>query len=188
MWQNPFANPDARAAIEKTSVWFTAYPISMITKPGSSFLGSLGDPELWKAFQAIGIDGLHTGPVKKAGGLDGWDATPSVDGHFDRISTQIDDEFGTEEEFRAMCEVASAHDGTVIDDIVPGPHGQGRRLPAGRDEGRRLPRHLPHGRDPRVRTGTCCRASRAAATRSTSTSRPRTSCRRPATSSAGCSG
>jgi hypothetical protein len=31
MWQNPFANPDARAAIEKTSVWFTAYPISMIT-------------------------------------------------------------------------------------------------------------------------------------------------------------
>ena len=36
MWQNPFANPDPRAAIEKTSVWFTAYPISMITKPGSS--------------------------------------------------------------------------------------------------------------------------------------------------------
>ncbi len=125
MWQNPFANPDARAAIEKTSVWFTAYPISMITKPGSSFLGSLGDPELWNAFQAIGIDGLHTGPVKKAGGLDGWDATPSVDGHFDRISTQIDAEFGTEEEFRAMCEVAAAHDGTVIDDIVPGHTGKG---------------------------------------------------------------
>ena len=33
MWQNPFANPDPRAAIEKASVWFTAYPISMITKP-----------------------------------------------------------------------------------------------------------------------------------------------------------
>ena len=125
MWQNPFANPDPRAAIEKTSVWFTAYPISMITKPGTSFLGSLGDPELWKAFQQIGIDGLHTGPVKKAGGLDGWDATPSVDGHFDRISTQIDPEFGTEEEFRAMCEVATTYDGTVIDDIVPGHTGKG---------------------------------------------------------------
>lgn len=56
MWQNPFANPDPRAAIEKASVWFTAYPISLITKPGSSFLGTLGDPELWEAFAEIGID------------------------------------------------------------------------------------------------------------------------------------
>ena len=120
MWQNPFANPDPRAAIEKASVWFTAYPISMITKPGASFLGTLGDEKLWAAFEAIGIDGLHTGPVKKAGGLVDWDYTPSVDGHFDRISNMIDEEFGTEEEFRAMCEVAAGHLGMVIDDIVPG--------------------------------------------------------------------
>ncbi len=125
MWQNPFANPDPRAAIEKASVWFTAYPISMITKPGTSFLGTLGDPDLWTAFQQIGIDGLHTGPVKKAGGINGWDSTPSVDGHFDRISTHIDEAFGTEDEFRSMCEVAAAHDGTVIDDIVPGHTGKG---------------------------------------------------------------
>ena len=51
MWQNPFANPDPRAAIEKASVWFTAYPISMITKPGTSFLGTLGDEDLWPAFE-----------------------------------------------------------------------------------------------------------------------------------------
>jgi trehalose synthase len=125
MWQNPFANPDPRAAMEKASVWFTAYPISMITKPGASFLGTLGDEELWAAFEAIGIDGLHTGPVKKAGGLVGWDYTPSVDGHFDRISNMIDEAFGTEEEFRAMCEVAAGHLGMVIDDIVPGHTGKG---------------------------------------------------------------
>jgi trehalose synthase len=125
MWQNPFANPDPRAAIEKASVWFTAYPISMITKPGTSFLGTLGDPHLWEAFQQIGIDAVHTGPVKKAGGINGWDSTPSVDGHFDRISTHIDDAFGTEDEFRSMCEVAAAHGGTVIDDIVPGHTGKG---------------------------------------------------------------
>ncbi len=125
MWQNPFANPDARAAIEKASVWFTAYPISMITKPGSSFLGTLGDEALWAAFEAIGIDGVHTGPVKKAGGILGWDSTPSVDGHFDRISTQLDEEFGTEDEFRSMCEVAASHLGMVIDDIVPGHTGKG---------------------------------------------------------------
>jgi trehalose synthase len=125
MWQNPFANPDPRAAIEKASVWFTAYPISMITKPGSSFLGTLGDEDLWAAFEQIGIDGVHTGPVKKAGGILGWDSTPSVDGHFDRISTQIDEAFGTEDEFRTMCEVAAGHLGTVIDDIVPGHTGKG---------------------------------------------------------------
>ena len=71
MWQNPYANPDPRAAIQKSSVWFTAYPISMITKPGTSFLGTLGDEDLSAAFEAIGIDGVHTGPVKKAGGLVG---------------------------------------------------------------------------------------------------------------------
>ena len=92
---------------------------------GASFLGTLGDDDLWTAFEAIGIDGVHTGPVKKAGGLVGWDSTPSVDGHFDRISTQIDEAFGTEEEFRSMCEVAAGHLGTVIDDIVPGHTGKG---------------------------------------------------------------
>jgi trehalose synthase len=125
MWQNPFANPDPRAAVEKASVWFTAYPISMITKPGTSFLGALGDEDLWAAFEQIGIDGLHTGPVKKAGGILGWESTPSVDGHFDRISTSIDDAFGTEEEFRTMCEVAASHLGLVLDDIVPGHTGKG---------------------------------------------------------------
>ena len=37
----------------------------------------------------------------------------------------IDPLFGTEEEFRAMCEVAAAHGGTIIDDIVPGHTGKG---------------------------------------------------------------
>ena len=31
MWQNPYANPDPRHAVESASVWFTAYPISLIT-------------------------------------------------------------------------------------------------------------------------------------------------------------
>ena len=125
MWQNPFAHPDPRAAIEKASVWFTAYPISMIAKPGASFLGSLGDPVLWQTFQQIGVEAIHTGPVKVSGGLSGWDSTPSVDGHFDRISTHIDEAFGTEDEFRTVCEVATTYGGTVIDDIVPGHTGKG---------------------------------------------------------------
>jgi len=125
MWQNPFAHPNPKGAIETASVWFTAYPISLITKPGSSFLATLGDALLWEAFQQIGINAVHTGPVKRAGGITGWSPTPSVDGHFDRISTHIDSAFGTEDEFRRMCEVAADHGGTVIDDIVPGHTGKG---------------------------------------------------------------
>mgnify|MGYP001792184278 FL=1 len=125
MFQNPFAMPDPRSAIQTASVWFTAYPISLLGRPGHSFLSTLGDPELWDVFHTIGIQGLHTGPVKRAGGIRGWSPTPSVDGHFDRISTQIDPAFGTEAEFRTMCEVAGEHGGTIIDDIVPGHTGKG---------------------------------------------------------------
>ncbi|MCQ6270600.1 maltose alpha-D-glucosyltransferase [Pseudarthrobacter sp. R1] len=125
MWQHSYAHPNPRAAVERASVWFTAYPLSFMTTPGQSFLGALGDPELWKTFREIGIRAIHTGPVKKAGGLQGWAETPSVDGHFDRISMAIDPLFGSEDEFRRMCEVAGEHDGTIIDDIVPGHTGKG---------------------------------------------------------------
>jgi trehalose synthase len=125
MWRNPYARPDARRAIETSDVWFTAYPISLITRPGQSFLAALGDDALWSAFERVGITAIHTGPVKRAGGIAGWLETPSVDGHFDRISTSIDPAFGTEDEFRALCDVAESHGGSVIDDIVPGHTGKG---------------------------------------------------------------
>ena len=107
MWQNPYAEPNPRAAIAKAANWLTLYPISMITRPGCSFLGTLGDSNLWDALQQIGITAVHTGPVKRAGGITGWKATPSIDGHFDRISTRFDNQFGTEDEFRTMCTVAA---------------------------------------------------------------------------------
>ena len=125
VWQSPFAIPNPTAVMGKSSVWFTAYPLSMITKPGHSFLGTLGDEGLWRVFEAIGINAVHTGPLKRAGGVFGRELTPSVDGHFDRISTQIDEVFGSEAEFRRLCEVAAAHGGIVIDDIVPGHTGKG---------------------------------------------------------------
>lgn len=125
MWRNPYARPDARRAIASTDVWFTAYPISLITREGESFLTALADPALWDAFQRIGINGVHTGPVKRAGGIRGWQETPSVDGHFDRIATQIDPIFGDEETFQRMTDVAEEHGGSIIDDIVPGHTGKG---------------------------------------------------------------
>jgi trehalose synthase len=125
MWQHAYARPDPRRAVQTASVWVTFYPLAVITEPGQSFLGALGNPKLWSAFERIGIDAIHTGPLKRAGGLEGWNYTPSVDGHFDRISMAIDPMFGTEDEFRDMCAVAKEHGGTVIDDIVPGHTGKG---------------------------------------------------------------
>ena len=125
MLQNPFAHPDPRAATRRAGVWFTAYPLSFITRPDESYISGLSEPSLWRAFAEIGIDAVHTGPVKLAGGLRGWRQTPSVDGHFDRISMQVDPEFGTEDEFRRLCLTAEDHGGVIIDDIVPGHTGKG---------------------------------------------------------------
>jgi len=125
VWQSPYARPNPTVATGKSPVWFTAYPMSMITKPGHSFLGTLAEDDLWRVFKEIGITAVHTGPLKKAGGVFGREKTPSVDGHFDRISTRIDEVFGTEEEFRRMSEVAATYGGIIIDDIVPGHTGKG---------------------------------------------------------------
>ena len=136
MWQNPFANPDPRHAVETASVWFTAYPISLITRPGESFLGALGDEALWEAFAAIGIEAVHTGPVKRAGGITGWRTTPSVDGHFDRISTA--DRPGVRHRGRVPRDVRDGHLVRRHDHRRrrARAHRQGRRLPARRDEPR----------------------------------------------------
>ncbi|MEH3140592.1 MAG: maltose alpha-D-glucosyltransferase [Mycobacterium kyogaense] len=125
MWQNPYATPNPRGAVDTASVWFTAYPLSLITRPDESFLKAMASEDMWKAFAEIGIEAIHTGPVKRAGGISGWQYTPSVDGHFDRIGTQIDPAFGTEDEFRQMCATAGWYGGTIIDDIVPGHTGKG---------------------------------------------------------------
>ena len=88
MWQNPYATPSPRGAVDTASVWFTAYPLSLITRPDESFLKAMADEKCGRAFAEIGIEAIHTGPVKRAGGISGWQLTPSVDGHFDRISTR----------------------------------------------------------------------------------------------------
>jgi trehalose synthase len=124
-WRNPYALPDPRSAISSASTWFSAYPSSLIGRPGRSFLATLGDDELWAAFERIGIAAVHTGPVKASGGLSGWTQTPSTDGSFDRISTRIDPVFGSATEFRDMVDTAGRHGGTVIDDVVPGHTGKG---------------------------------------------------------------
>ena len=125
LWQHPYAIPQPRAASALASVWFTAYPPAQITRPGESVLQSLGDPELWSIFRDIGIKGMHTGPMKRSGGIRGHEYTPTVDGNFDRISSEIDPSFGTEEEYKALVRTAGENGAVIIGDIIPGHSGKG---------------------------------------------------------------
>ena len=125
LWQQPYAETRPRAASALASVWFTTYPAAVVTREGESVLRTLGDDQLWSALSAIGIQGMHTGPMKLAGSIRGRDVTPMIDGNFDRISFSIDPAFGTEAEFVAMSRAAAAHNAVVIDDIVPAHTGKG---------------------------------------------------------------
>jgi len=63
-WHHPYGVPEPHAAVSRASVWFTAYPAATITDPaGASVLGTLANERLWRAFQAIGIQAIHTGPT-----------------------------------------------------------------------------------------------------------------------------
>ncbi|MBV8741990.1 MAG: maltose alpha-D-glucosyltransferase [Sinobacteraceae bacterium] len=125
-WHHPYGLPQTRAAVARASVWFTAYPASTIAaSPGVSVLATLADERLWSAFQQIGIQGVHTGPMKRSGGIRDLAYTPSVDGNFDRISFDIDPDFGNQAEYQRMVAVARAHGALVIGDVIPGHTGKG---------------------------------------------------------------
>jgi len=125
LWQHPYALPQPRKASRCASVWFTAYPAATITMPGRSIIKTLGDEELWALFSRIGIKAMHTGPMKRAGGVRGKDYTPTIDGNFDRISMEIDPAFGTTDQYIAMTGTAARHGAVIIGDVIPGHTGKG---------------------------------------------------------------
>ena len=170
------------------SVWFTAYPLSLITRPGESFLAALGDEALWEAFASD----RHRGGAHRAG--QAGRRHLRLAHHAQRRRPLRPDQHGDRPGVR--------HRGRVPGDVRDGDlvrrhdhrrrraraHRQGRRLPARRDELRRLPGHLPHGGD---RAGGLAPAARRAGRPGLGQPRrrrPRSGWRRPATSSAGCSG
>ena len=125
-WRHPYGKSQPRAATSRASVWFTAYPASTIGKDaGASVLATLADERLWQAFQAIGIQGMHTGPMKRSGGVTDLAYTPSVDGNFDRIGFDIDPSFGTEAQYHDLVAAARSHGAIVIGDVIPGHTGKG---------------------------------------------------------------
>lgn len=125
MWQKPFGNPAPERAVRKASVWFTAYPDSLMTDGHDNYLQALGRQELWESLSQLGVRAVHTGPVKVAGSINGVAFGASCDGQFDRISTKIDEKFGTERDFQDLTESAGVFGAVIIDDIIPGHTGKG---------------------------------------------------------------
>ena len=125
LWQQPYAHTRPRDASALASVWFTAYPASIITSENGTVLEALGNETLWNALSNIGIQGIHNGPLKKSGGLKGTEHTLTIDGNFDRISFDIDPLLGTEAQLQALSRIAAAHNAVVIDDVVPSHTGKG---------------------------------------------------------------
>ncbi|KFE56807.1 maltose alpha-D-glucosyltransferase [Pseudomonas syringae] len=125
LWQRPFAQARPRDASAIASVWFTAYPASIIPREGGTVLEALGDEALWHALSEIGIQGIHNGPLKTSGGLQGRQRTPSIDGNFDRISFGIDPDLGTDAQLLSLSRIAAAHNAVLIDDVIPSHTGKG---------------------------------------------------------------
>ncbi|MBI4347646.1 MAG: maltose alpha-D-glucosyltransferase [Elusimicrobia bacterium] len=124
-WRRAYARPQPRAASAMASVWFTSYPAATLGPPGRSVIETLGDARLWDAFRVLGVDGMHTGPLKRSGGVLGRAYTPTVDGNFDRIAVEIDPAFGTEAQYLRLTAAARARKAVVIGDVIPGHTGKG---------------------------------------------------------------
>jgi trehalose synthase len=124
-WQHQYAKPQTKEVVSTASVWVLGYPGSMITRPDESVLHFWGDEGLWEAFSDIGIQLLHTGPVKQSGGIADYNYTPTIDGWFDRISYNIDPDLGTEEQYRQMVKTAAQYNAIIAGDLVPLHTGKG---------------------------------------------------------------
>ncbi|MGM0440167.1 MAG: maltose alpha-D-glucosyltransferase [Chlamydiota bacterium] len=122
---HPFATPQPEKILKTASVWFSAYPSAIITPEGETILSTLADEELWKIFHDIGVQAIHTGPMKLSGSLEGYQHHPTEDGWFDRISLTIDPAFGEDQEYKKLVKNAAKYHAIVIGDIIPGHTGRG---------------------------------------------------------------
>jgi maltose alpha-D-glucosyltransferase/alpha-amylase len=124
-WRHPYGQPQPAEVVRRASVWLLDYPGSVIVRPGQSVLAAWGEPALWDALHEVGIDLLHTGPLNRAGGVEGRRFTPTLDGWFDRISLDLDPALGSEEEYLRMAAVAGRRGCLVAGDLVPLHTGTG---------------------------------------------------------------
>jgi trehalose synthase len=124
-WRTAYGRPRPRDFVNTASVWFTSYPRSVIASQDETVLETLGSAHLLSTLREIGIDGIHMGPMKRAGGIRGRTYTPSVDGFFDRIELSVDPLLGTNDQYTEMTTVATKFGIAVMGDLIPAHTGKG---------------------------------------------------------------
>ena len=124
-WQYAYGRSRPEDALKLSSVWFAAYPDSLVGREGAKVLDILGSSQLHQTLSEIGIQAIHTGPVKRSGSITGTEYGPSIDGNFDRIEQLVDPGYGDESQYQEMVSNARQHGITIIGDLVPGHTGKG---------------------------------------------------------------
>jgi maltose alpha-D-glucosyltransferase/alpha-amylase len=126
-WNTPYGLPRPLDMVNSHSAWIDTYPQSVMVRDDESVLQTLGDEELWKVLQEIGINGIHTNPLLEAGGvmLGSDEIYKTIDGGYDPMSLKTAPEFGTDDDFKAFTATARRYGGNVYSDIVPGHEGKG---------------------------------------------------------------
>ncbi len=124
-WQYAFGCSRPEDTLKQSSVWFAAYPDSLMGRQDTKVLEILGMPELHQTLSEIGIQAVHTGPMKRSGSLTGTEYGPSIDGNFDRIEQLVDPDYGDQSQYQEMVSTAGRHGITIIGDLVPGHTGKG---------------------------------------------------------------
>ncbi|NGX33916.1 MAG: hypothetical protein K1060chlam1_00259 [Candidatus Anoxychlamydiales bacterium] len=124
-WQHEYGLPRPKQICERTSVWLDSYARAIITEKGKTVIETLADPKLWSVLTDLGIEGIHTGPMKEAGGIITGKHTPSVDGGYDRMSLKIDQNFGTQAQYLQMAKTIHSYKAAIVGDLVPGHTGLG---------------------------------------------------------------
>jgi len=124
-WRHAYGLSRPADFLQQGSVWFAAYPDALVGGPGAKALDILASPKLHELLTDVGIEAIHTGPMKRSGSLSGKDYGPSIDGHFDRIESEVDPDYGSEADYKNFVSVAAQHNIDVIGDLIPGHTGKG---------------------------------------------------------------
>jgi hypothetical protein len=124
-WSGPYMRPQPNFFRQLAGELVSVYPRAVLPANGESVFATLGDEELWKAMQDIGITLMHPVAFEQAGQVTGREVGPSVDGGFDRIALQPAPALGTLEEVQELVNVAANYGGTLAGDIIPLHTGKG---------------------------------------------------------------
>ncbi|QDP73317.1 maltose alpha-D-glucosyltransferase [Legionella israelensis] len=124
-WSKPYIKPNYYKILQDYSVWYDAYPDSIITNKNQSLIEFLGSSKLWSTLSSVGITAIHTGPMKLAGSYYNGHYGPTVDGGFDPIGMNIAPYYGTNQQYQNMTAQAASFHGIIIGDLVPGHTGIG---------------------------------------------------------------